>query len=86
MTLTNRQLVFLCCLCLAAGWWLARSPSSPVNPTPATDRPVLRFLAKAAKTFLWVALVAEKPPAEPQLVHARIGVDGEPVLDHSQGW
>lgn len=88
MTLTNRQLALICFVCLAAGWWLARSPSSPVNPNPVPDRPVLRFIARAAKSFLWIALVAEKPPAEPQYVHAhaRIGADGEPMLDHSQGW
>jgi hypothetical protein len=87
MTLTNRQFTLVCLVCLAAGWWLARSPSSPVNPTP-TDRPVLRFIARAAKTFLWLSLVAEKPPADPQYVHAhaRVGADGEPMLDHSAGW
>lgn len=87
MTLTNRQLTLVCLVCLAAGWWLARSPSSPVNPTP-TDRPVLRFIARAAKTFLWLSLVAEKPPADQQYVHAhaRVGADGEPMLDHSAGW
>ena len=84
MTLTNRQLVILCLACMAAGWWLSSSPASPVNPTP--NRPVLRFLARAAKTFLWVALVAEKPIEKSHLVHARVGDDGQPLLDHSRGW
>ena len=86
MTLTNRQLVILCLACMAAGWWLSSSPASPVNPTPQPDRPVLRWIARTAKTFLWVALVAEKPPEEVHYVHARVGDDGQPLLDHSRGW
>lgn len=83
--MTNRPLLAYA-ICFAAGWWLASSPSSPVKPTPQPDRPVIRWIARAAKTLLWVSLVADQPPAEPQLVHARIGADGEPMLDHSQGW
>ena len=86
MTFTNRQLVILCLACMAAGWWLSSSPASPINPTPHPDRPVIRWIARAAKTFLWVALVAEKPPEDVQYVHTRVGDDGQPLLDHSRGW
>jgi hypothetical protein len=70
---------------MAAGYWLSSSPSSPVNPTPAPERPVLRWLAKAAKNLLWIALIAEPPPKE-QLVQQRIGDDGFPMLDHGRSF
>jgi hypothetical protein len=85
MLLTPRQLAIVCLLCMAAGYWLSWSPSSPINPTPANDRPVLRWIAKAAKNFLWIALIAEPPPKE-QLVQQRIGDDGYPVLDHGRSF
>ena len=84
MLLTPRQLAIVCLLCMAAGYWLS-SPSSPVNPTPAPERPVLRWLAKAAKNLLWIALVVEPPPKE-QLVQQRIGDDGFPMLDHGRSF
>lgn len=74
-------------VCLAFGWWLATSPASPIAPKPP-ERPVLRFIARVAKGFLWVMLAAEKPPQDQQarLVHARIDADGNPVLNHGEGW
>lgn len=86
ITLTPRQLFLACALCIAAGWWLSSSPSSPVNPTPpANDRPVLRFIAKAAKNFLWIALLAEPAPKpERQMVQTQIGDDGHPIIDHGR--
>ena len=84
MLLTPRQLAIVCLMCMAAGYWLS-SPSSPVNPTPAPERPVLRWLAKAAKNLLWIALVVEPPPKE-QLVQQRIGDDGFPLLDHGRSF
>lgn len=85
MLLTPRQLAIVCLLCMVAGYWLSSSPSSPVNPTPAPERPVLRWLAKAAKNLLWIALVVEPPPKE-QLVQQRIGDDGFPMLDHGRSF
>lgn len=84
----DRKTLFVIAAAMAFGYWLATSPSSPVGP-PANDRPVLRFLARAAKSFLWVALVAEQPPAEDPnayVVHARLGEDGAPMLNHARGW
>jgi hypothetical protein len=46
-------------------------------------------IARLAKTFLWVALVADGPPAdaaEYQTVRARVGDDGHQVLEHGRGW
>lgn len=85
ITLTPRQLFLACALCIAAGWWLSSSPSSPVNPTPTQDRPVLRWIAKAAKNFLWIALLAEPAPKpEQQMVQTQIGDDGYPIIDHGR--
>jgi hypothetical protein len=44
---------------------------------------------KAAKSLLWIAIVAEGPPAEepePQLVRTRVGTDGFRQLEHRGGW
>lgn len=85
----DRKTVFVIVVAVACGYWLATSPSSPVGP-PVNDRPVLKFLARAAKTFLWVALVAEQPPKEdPEasyVVHSRVGEDGAPMINHARGW
>lgn len=88
----SRRNVFAIVAALALGYWLAASPSSPCPaPAPTPDRPVVRFIAKIAKNFLWVALLAEQPPAEPQPDHqvaraARIGDDGYPIVDNARGW
>lgn len=83
----DRNTIFVLVVALVAGYWLASSPSSPI--APAKDRPVLRMLAKLAKGFLWVAMFAEQPPEpveETYLVHARLGEDGQPLLNHARGW
>lgn len=85
----DRKTVIVCVLCVAAGWWLASSSSSPVAPDRPADRPVLRVIARVAKMFLWVALAAEKPPAaatKTYVVHARVDENGAPILDHARGW
>jgi hypothetical protein len=46
-------------------------------------------IARIAKTFLWVALVAEGPQAvgaEQQIVRARVDDEGHRVLEHGRGW
>lgn len=79
----DAKIVVLCVACLVGGWWLSGKTSSPTVP----ERPVLKFLARAAKAMLWLSLIAEQPPAEqPTYAHARVGADGQPMLDHSRGW
>lgn len=91
ISLTKRQLAALVLAALIAGWWMSLprgSLPSPFTP-PANDRPFLRMIARAAKTFLWLAVVAEGPPAdaEPaQFVRAHVGEDGYQTLDHGRGW
>jgi hypothetical protein len=91
ITLTKRQLAVLVLAAIVGGWWMslpAGSTPSPFGP-PANDRPVLRTIARLAKNFLWIALLAEGPPAEPeaaQYVRAHVGEDGYQTLDHGRGW
>jgi hypothetical protein len=86
VTLSKKHLVYVCLACLLAGWWLSSSEKSPVGPQPQPSRPVLRFIAKAAKNALWFMLIAEPPPeakAEQRLVRSEVGDDGFPLLNHA---
>ena len=89
----DRKTLAVVAVCLALGWWLGSSPSSPVNPHPPTDRPVLRALARVGRTAarygLWFALAADPPPAQeprPRQQLVRAGADGVPPVDHAEGW
>ena len=91
----DRSHVVALVLAVTLGYWLGHSPASPVGPPAPPDRPVIHAVGRlarfAARWGLWVALAAEKPPAEPeqrqQLVHApRFDAEGHPVIDHREGW
>jgi hypothetical protein len=90
MTL-DRRILFALVAGVAVGYFLFAGGSAPSPWQPAPDRPVLRWIARAAKSFLWIALVAE-PPHDPveqgrHLVHSKpVGDDGFPLVDHGQGW
>ena len=81
----DRKTVLVVVMALACGYVVAN-----YRAAQAQDRPVLRFIAKAAKAFLWVALVAEPPPEPSQpdhrLAHSAIGEDGYPLIDNARGW
>ena len=66
----DRKTVAVVAICLALGWWLGSSPSSPVNPHPAPARPVLHAFARltrtAARLGLLFALAGETPKDRPQ--------------------
>jgi hypothetical protein len=82
----DRKTLLVLAAAFAIGYVLAQSAPSPEPPAP--DRPALRWLARAAKNLLWIALVAEKPPEQPShVVKARaVGGDGYPILDNAEGW
>jgi hypothetical protein len=85
----NRELRIVSIAVLVAAavtWAAATSDYSPIKPQQ--DRPVLRFLARLAKTGLWVMMFAEPAPADSQqyVVHARVDSEGHRVLNHGQGW
>lgn len=81
----DAKVVFLCLACLVGGWWLSGGESSS---TVKPQRPVLKFLGRAARTLLWVSLFVEKTPDHPPATyaHARFDEAGQPLLDHARGW
>lgn len=82
----DRKTLATICVAFAIGYWVS---SSPLAPQPQPQRPVLRWIARAAKNLLWLAVLAEPAPpqASPQLVHAPpIGEDGYPLVDHGKGF
>jgi hypothetical protein len=84
--LSHKQLAAIVSV-LALVWWTSGG-NAPPQPQPS-DRPVLRWIARAAKNLLWIAIVAEGPPADTpraQVVHARVGDDGYQAVDHGRGW
>lgn len=87
----DRKTIAIIAVCLAAGWWLGSSPSSPINPTP--QRPVLQAVGRlariAARLGLWVAMAAEAPPQQElqQIVRSpAVDAEGHRVLNHGEGW
>ena len=89
--LIDRKLIAIVLVCLAAGWWLGSSPSSPINPTP--QRPVLQAVGRlariAARLGLWMAMAAEPAPSSErqQIVRSlAVDADGHRVLNHGEGW
>lgn len=79
----NRKLVAAVLIAFALGWWLAPRPW-----TPHKDRPALTWVVRTAKRLLWIAIVADPPPAdvEPDTRQAVVGEDGFRVVEHRRGW
>jgi len=74
----DRNLVAIVFVALAIGY------CAPALMTPARpDRPVLRWVAAAAKNLLWIAAFAERPPAEQAVVQK---THDEFAVDHGRGW
>lgn len=87
MTIDRKTAIVVVLVFVLGYWW--SSGSTPFTPAPQKDRPVLRWIMRAAKSALWLALVADPPPpdAEPQaLARTRVGDDGQIMLEHRGGW
>lgn len=83
----DRKVLIALVAAFAVGCWWNGSSVKPSPWAPEQDRPVLRWIARAAKSFLWIAVFAEEPPVESRLVHSpAVGEDGYPMVDHGQGW
>lgn len=82
----HRFLILACVAAFAVGYLFSNSCHGDHHG----NRPVARFFSRVARSLLWVALAAEKPPAEPQPDHRyaqhAIGEDGYPRLDNARGW
>ncbi len=89
VTLNKRHAIFAAAAVLFLFWCNGSASPLPAPFAPQPDRPVLRAIARIAKSLLWVALVADGPPAsaaEYQTVRTRVGDDGHQVLEHGRGW
>lgn len=85
----ERKHVYLILAAFLIGWWWSSPRSNPSPWAPANDRPVLRWVVKAAKSLLWVAVFVEEPPAEVaecQALRSEVGDDGYVKVDHGRGW
>lgn len=78
----DRRTIVICVVCLWLGSWCSSSSAPDIRPRPLDDRPILRWVARAAKTLLWVSLMAEEPP-QPEAHHLAKHT-GE--INFGEGW
>lgn len=86
----DRKLIFACLVAFVVGSWASSSgdssgPFGP-RPRPLDERPILKWIAKAARTLLWVSLMAEGPPAEEPVDAAHLAQHRGEQLDFGRGW
>lgn len=87
----DKRMVVIAVAAFAIAWFVATNQGNSVIPNPFVpqkpDRPVLRFIAKVAKTVLWVAVFAEpRPQPQSHYVQTQIGPDGHECLNHAEGF
>lgn len=84
VTLSKKSFAIACILCFAVGWQLHQQSI----PQPNTDRPVLRALARIAKTALWFMAFAEPAPSDPNVEVQSVLTDenGYAHINHARGW
>ena len=76
----DRRLIAGALAVFVAGWFLGQQGVSPW--TPEKDRPVLRFMAKVAKTGLWLLVVEPVPEDVPEYTV----VADHNKINHRRGW
>ena len=90
----DRKVVLALVIGFAACWFVGNGCALQPKE-PLANRPVLRWIAKAAKSLLWVAAFVEPAPAEEpeatvQAMHhhepEELGADGFPMVKHARGW
>lgn len=83
----DRKTLTVALVAFVVGSWTASSGRQDSKPEPLEDRPVLRWIAKTAKSLLWVAMFAEEPPEEQTyVVSTRTDDHGQRSLNHGRGW
>lgn len=82
----DKRIVAAIVLAFVLGYWWSGSRQEPW--TPHKDRPWLTWIAGAAKRLLWIAIVADPPPADTidEPAEARVGDDGYRLVQHKRGW
>ncbi len=77
----DRNTLLILVVVFAAGWWVN---SGHEWDDRHQDRPALRWIAKAAKNLLWVAVFVEPAPPEPAaaVVKSRVDRDGFQILEN----
>ena len=78
----DRRIVALGLALFVAGWLLGQGAGGTMPWTPARDRPVLTFLAKLAKTGLWLLVVEPVPDDLPEYA----SVTDHNHINHREGW
>jgi hypothetical protein len=58
------RFVTMCLVCLVVGFAAGHTGAIPNPIHPQRDRPVVNFLKRVGKLGLWVALIADPPPAD----------------------
>lgn len=86
----DKRLVLVAVGAFLLAWFMAHSDNGIPNPfaPQKPKRPVLAFLAKVAKSALWLTVFAEqRPDPQPQhVVQATVGPDGHMLIDHTEGF
>lgn len=92
----DRKVILALVIGFAACWFVGNGCA--IQPKePLANRPVIRWIAKAAKSLLWVAVFVEPAPPVETAEHARlmhhgaddhveVGADGFPMVKHARGW
>lgn len=79
--MSKKFLIIACLVAFAVGY----SASSVINKP--RDRPVLKALARFAKTALWLAAFAEPAPESHEDTRSvMVGEDGYVQVNHARGW
>lgn len=81
---SGRTIVIVALIALVIGMMV----SSEARPAPEPpNRPVLSWIARAAKSLLWIAVFAEPPRNEVMVHHQAIaGEDGYIQVEHCEAW
>ena len=85
----DRKTLILCVACLLIGSWGSSTSAPDVGPfgpapRPLDDRPVLKWIARAARGLLWISLMTEQPP-KPEAQHLAKHY-GDDQIDFGRGW
>jgi hypothetical protein len=89
----NSHTAALCVACFFAGWILSPGGDSrPLVHPAASHRPVVYFLARAARAAARLGLIAVSisepsgtPPAR-DVERTAFDEDGHPIVNHAEGW